>query len=169
MCNLSHPKISHFRFPKLLFCYQITHPSPLIICGINRNPHRLKPPGLELLDAYEFSCFLWRTEVHSYVAGEDTMLSDQPYRYLTVDEMKSLGDDSLPIDVTRDERVDSNRECMGKYIIFFSALYLEMNSCTFFPWSCPFLSPFSPHLFIWQPEIADDSCVHANACHRLKI
>jgi ankyrin len=34
-------------------------------------------------------------------------LSDQPYRYLTVDEMKSLGDDSLPIDVTRDERVDN--------------------------------------------------------------
>ncbi|XP_049780926.1 ankyrin-3-like isoform X1 [Schistocerca cancellata] len=45
--------------------------------------------------------------------GEDTMLSDQPYRYLTVDEMKSLGDDSLPIDVTRDERIDSNRECMA--------------------------------------------------------
>lgn len=40
-------------------------------------------------------------------AGEDTALSDQPYRYLTVDEMKSLGDDSLPIDVTRDERVDN--------------------------------------------------------------
>ncbi|CRK98569.1 CLUMA_CG012166, isoform A [Clunio marinus] len=38
---------------------------------------------------------------------EDTALSDQPYRYLTVDEMKSLGDDSLPIDVTRDERVDN--------------------------------------------------------------
>ncbi len=34
-------------------------------------------------------------------------MSDQPYRYLTVDEMKSLGDDSLPIDVTRDERVES--------------------------------------------------------------
>lgn len=34
-------------------------------------------------------------------------MSDQPYRYLTVDEMKSLGDDSLPIDVTRDERVDN--------------------------------------------------------------
>lgn len=44
--------------------------------------------------------------------GEDTLLSEQPYRYLTVDEMKSLGDDSLPIDVTRDERVDSNREVM---------------------------------------------------------
>lgn len=41
--------------------------------------------------------------------GEDTVLSDQPYRYLTVDEMKSLGDDSLPIDVTRDERFDTNR------------------------------------------------------------
>lgn len=37
------------------------------------------------------------------------MLADQPYRYLTVDEMKSLGDDSLPIDVTRDERIDSNK------------------------------------------------------------
>lgn len=40
--------------------------------------------------------------------GDDNA-TDQPYRYLTVDEMKSLGDDSLPIDVTRDERVDSNR------------------------------------------------------------
>lgn len=42
-----------------------------------------------------------------YSTGEDTALSDQPYRYLTVDEMKSLGDDSLPIDVTRDERADN--------------------------------------------------------------
>ena len=41
--------------------------------------------------------------------GGDDAATDQPYRYLTVDEMKSLGDDSLPIDVTRDERVDSNR------------------------------------------------------------
>ncbi|KAJ8933668.1 hypothetical protein NQ314_013880 [Rhamnusium bicolor] len=40
---------------------------------------------------------------------EDTVLGDQTYRYLTADEMKSLGDDSLPIDVTRDERIDSNR------------------------------------------------------------
>lgn len=37
------------------------------------------------------------------------MLGDHTYRYLTADEMKSLGDDSLPIDVTRDERMDSNR------------------------------------------------------------
>lgn len=41
------------------------------------------------------------------IAGEDTLLNDQPYRYLTVDEMKSLGDDSLPIDVTRDERTET--------------------------------------------------------------
>ncbi|XP_063910772.1 titin-like isoform X7 [Zophobas morio] len=41
--------------------------------------------------------------------GEDTVLGDQTYRYLTADEMKSLGDDSLPIDVTRDERIDSNK------------------------------------------------------------
>lgn len=46
-------------------------------------------------------------------SGEDTLLSEQPYRYLTVDEMKSLGDDSLPIDVRQDERMDSNRECMS--------------------------------------------------------
>ena len=45
------------------------------------------------------------------------MLGDQPYRYLTVDEMKSLGDDSLPIDVTRDERMDSNREMTGEDIL----------------------------------------------------
>lgn len=41
--------------------------------------------------------------------GGDDANTDHPYRYLTVDEMKSLGDDSLPIDVTRDERIDSNR------------------------------------------------------------
>ena len=62
------------------------------------------------------ACFQLRHR--ACVPGEDTMLSDQPYRYLTVDEMKSLGDDSLPIDVTRDERIDSNRECMGKYVTF---------------------------------------------------
>lgn len=48
-----------------------------------------------------------------FLSGEDTVLSDQPYRYLTVDEMKSLGDDSLPIDVTRDERHDSNKMALS--------------------------------------------------------
>ena len=36
--------------------------------------------------------------------GEDHMLGDQSgYKFLTADEMKSLGDDSMPMDVTRDE------------------------------------------------------------------
>lgn len=56
----------------------------------------------------EFKVLLNLTEVLIFFStGEDTALSDQPYRYLTVDEMKSLGDDSLPIDVTRDERADN--------------------------------------------------------------
>ncbi|CAL4058757.1 unnamed protein product, partial [Meganyctiphanes norvegica] len=38
--------------------------------------------------------------------GDDTMLGDQSYRYLTVDEMKSLGDDSMPMDTTKDEKMD---------------------------------------------------------------
>ncbi|XP_067008853.2 ankyrin-3 isoform X1 [Anabrus simplex] len=41
---------------------------------------------------------------------EDPMMNDQQqYRYMTVDDMKSLGDDSLQIDVTRDERGETNR------------------------------------------------------------
>jgi hypothetical protein len=39
--------------------------------------------------------------------GEDGIMGDQSYRYLTVDEMKSLGDDSMPMDVTGDERRNS--------------------------------------------------------------
>jgi hypothetical protein len=51
----------------------------------------------------------------SCTSGEDPLLSDQQhYRYMTVDDMKSLGDDSLQIDVTRDERAESNRVSMGK-------------------------------------------------------
>jgi hypothetical protein len=42
------------------------------------------------------------------------MNDHQHYRYMTVDDMKSLGDDSLQIDVTRDERAESNRVSMGK-------------------------------------------------------
>lgn len=48
-------------------------------------------------------------EILPFISGEDAALGDQTYRYLTADEMKSLGDDSLPIDVTRDERMDSNK------------------------------------------------------------
>lgn len=63
--------------------------------------------------------------------GEDTLLSEQPYRYLTVDEMKSLGDDSLPIDVTRDERIDSNREVMTGKCIQFVVKQLQLCYKTF--------------------------------------
>ncbi|XP_050526017.1 ankyrin-3-like isoform X3 [Daktulosphaira vitifoliae] len=45
------------------------------------------------------------------VLYEDPMLSDQhQYRYMTVDDMKSMGDDSLKIDVTRDEKTDIPNE-----------------------------------------------------------
>ncbi|XP_012537405.2 ankyrin-2 isoform X2 [Monomorium pharaonis] len=37
--------------------------------------------------------------------GSDALINEQPYRYLTADLMKSLRDDSLPIDVTRDDPV----------------------------------------------------------------
>lgn len=48
-----------------------------------------------------------------HVAGEDPMLSDQQqYRYMTVDDMKSMGDDSMRVNVTDDER--DNRHSGGK-------------------------------------------------------
>lgn len=40
------------------------------------------------------------------VTGEDAMLGDQTYHYLTADEMKSLGDDSMPIDVTNEDKIE---------------------------------------------------------------
>lgn len=50
-------------------------------------------------------------------ADADNITGDQSYRYLTADEMKSLGDDSMPIDVTRDERAHdgyaSHRDIYG--------------------------------------------------------
>ncbi|XP_046439964.1 ankyrin-2-like isoform X4 [Daphnia pulex] len=42
--------------------------------------------------------------------GEDGVLGDHSYRYLTVDEMKSLGDDSMPMDGMGDERRNSGVE-----------------------------------------------------------
>ncbi|XP_046992115.1 ankyrin-3-like [Schistocerca americana] len=44
-----------------------------------------------------------------YTREDPGMNDHQQYRYMTVDDMKSLGDDSLQIDVTRDERIDANR------------------------------------------------------------
>lgn len=48
-----------------------------------------------------------------YILGEDPMLSDQQqYRYMTVDDMKSMGDMSMRLDTTHDDAHD-NRHSMG--------------------------------------------------------
>jgi hypothetical protein len=48
-----------------------------------------------------------------YLLGTDDFISEQPYRYLTADLMKSLRDDSLPIDVTRDDPVHKSKWTNG--------------------------------------------------------
>ncbi|GJQ83739.1 hypothetical protein Trydic_g20615, partial [Trypoxylus dichotomus] len=70
--------------------------------------------GEEILDGFgaaphEQHVYLPYFNGTTLLTREDTVLGDHSYRYLTADEMKSLGDDSLPIDVTRDERIDSNK------------------------------------------------------------
>ncbi|XP_076361542.1 uncharacterized protein LOC143252767 isoform X3 [Tachypleus tridentatus] len=67
--------------------------------------------GEEIEESTLFGTFTNATHVYlPYYEGkkfqmrEDTILGDQSLHYLTADEMKSLGDDSLPIDVTKDER-----------------------------------------------------------------
>lgn len=56
---------------------------------------------------------------------EDPMLNDQhQYRYMTVDDMKSLGDDSLKIDVTRDEKTDVVNDSASKLCFDLVFLYL---------------------------------------------
>ena len=58
------------------------------------------------------------------ITDEDPMLSDpHQYRYMTVDDMKSLGDDSLKIDVTRDEKMDLSHETTGKKLFFFKCYF----------------------------------------------
>lgn len=55
-----------------------------------------------------------RISRNSFITGEDPMLSDQQqYRYMTVDDMKSMGDDSMRVNVTDDER--DNRHSGGKH------------------------------------------------------
>ena len=46
--------------------------------------------------------------------GEDGVMGDQSYRYLTVDEMKSLGDDSMPMDGVGDDRRNSGSMFLSK-------------------------------------------------------
>ena len=42
--------------------------------------------------------------VVAIVAGEENLLGEPSYKYLTADEMRGLGDDSMAIDVTHDEK-----------------------------------------------------------------
>ncbi|XP_043225937.1 ankyrin-3-like [Amphibalanus amphitrite] len=44
------------------------------------------------------------------LSPEDQPAGDSTYKYLTVDEMKSLGDDSMPMDVSRDEFFDRSHD-----------------------------------------------------------
>ncbi|XP_037084032.1 ankyrin-3-like isoform X2 [Pollicipes pollicipes] len=44
------------------------------------------------------------------LSTEDQPLGDSTYKYLTVDEMKSLGDDSMPMDTSRDETFDRSHD-----------------------------------------------------------
>lgn len=49
------------------------------------------------------------------IKGDDPLLGDQQqYKYMTVDDMKSLGDDSMRMDVTNDEKSEYNRNSLGK-------------------------------------------------------
>ncbi|OTF83013.1 ankyrin repeat domain containing protein [Euroglyphus maynei] len=62
--------------------------------------------------------------------GAEELLVDNPYRYLTGDEMKFLGDDSLPIDVTKDERMNDTfgKDSLGMCLlrqIFENILYVR--------------------------------------------
>lgn len=47
------------------------------------------------------------------------MINEQSYRYLTGEEMKGFGDESAPIDVTRDERCDVNTGKEKHYLVYF--------------------------------------------------
>ena len=62
--------------------------------------------------------------------GEDGVLGDHSYRYLTVDEMKSLGDDSMPMDGMGDERRNSG----GKIRITF--FFTRARMCFDWKGSC---------------------------------
>ncbi|XP_074025695.1 uncharacterized protein isoform X3 [Leptinotarsa decemlineata] len=51
---------------------------------------------------------------HMTYTREDPMLGDQQqYKYMTVDDMKSLGDDSMRLDVTNDEKSEYNRNSIA--------------------------------------------------------
>ncbi|CAH1098989.1 unnamed protein product [Psylliodes chrysocephalus] len=45
--------------------------------------------------------------------GDDPLLDQQQYKYMTVDDMKSFGDDSMRMDVTNDEKSEYNRNSIA--------------------------------------------------------
>ncbi|CAH1968059.1 unnamed protein product [Acanthoscelides obtectus] len=49
----------------------------------------------------------------TYTRDDPPMGDQQQYRYMTVDDMKSLGDDSMRMDVTRDEKGEYNRNSLA--------------------------------------------------------
>ena len=54
------------------------------------------------------------------VAGEENLLGEPSYKYLTADEMRGLGDDSMAIDVTHDEKLKAvieNNDTIFKRIV----------------------------------------------------
>ena len=52
--------------------------------------------------------------VVAIVAGEENLLGEPSYKYLTADEMRGLGDDSMAIDVTHDEKQRAEVDGGGK-------------------------------------------------------
>jgi hypothetical protein len=76
--------------------------------------------------------------------------------------MKSLGDDSLPIDVTRDERIDSNRECMGKYVTYSFVMDFRDEVFHFLSLTL-FCSKFLPSSSLHFDISAVECCLHLPA------
>ncbi len=68
----------------------------------------------------------------TYFLGDENMIGENSYKYLTLDEMKSLGDDSMPIDVTLDEK--QHRDSHGHPVrcSYFILCHIEFASSNLF-------------------------------------
>ncbi|KOB78843.1 Ankyrin 2, isoform AA, partial [Operophtera brumata] len=110
--DVSEPSVSAAPQEK----YKVVAPETMLETFISTRWSRLKPcwrPSCQTRRKKKYKVVAPETMLETFMSdseeegGEDTILNDQPYRYLTADDMKSLGDDSLPIDVTKDERTES--------------------------------------------------------------
>lgn len=52
----------------------------------------------------KYSFFSRLDKISFLFVGEENMIGENSYKYLTLDEMKSFGEDATPIDVTQDEK-----------------------------------------------------------------